>query len=173
MYLNYDIKKIFNLFIDIFKDYKIIYIFILCSIIFGIILFINKENKKSKYLIFTINIILIGFIIYFYNINLFSNIFIHFNHNIYFYFLNTIIYLIIIIISFFKLNNFKKIIIPFYSISLIFLLFSLFMTSYLKNIHLIVIGNIFPMIVFGNYLYFIFYIIILFNIIKNKVQVES
>lgn len=155
------------MFINSIIDYRIMRIFIICSLLFGLILFINKDNKKSKYLILVINIIIISIIIYYYNCIFKSNIFIHFMHSIYFYFLNSIIYLILITICFFKNIPYKRSIISFYIISLIFIMFSIFMTYYVKNIHIIVIGNIYPMIVFGNYLYMLFYGLLIIYIIKK------
>ena len=60
--------------------------------------------------------------------------------------------------------NYRKINYIFYGLVLINLLYSLFMTYYLSGIELIVIGNIFPMIKFGNIIYLIYYIFILINI---------
>ena len=55
-----------------------------------------------------------------------------------------------------------------YGLSLILLLFSLFMTHYLGNNTLIVIGNIYPMIKFGNIIYFVYYTFIFLLFIKKK-----
>lgn len=158
MYLNYSFIDTFNLFID-YLNHFIFIIFIIISLILGFLFFINN---KTKYLLLIINIIIILLIIYYYNINL-LNIFNHLNHNIYFYFLNTIIYLVLISYHLFK----NKKLIFHYLISLIFISYSIFMTIYLKNIHIIIIGNIYPSIIYGNYLYFIFYIYLIVKYLKK------
>lgn len=152
-------------------DYTMMKIFIICSLILGIILFVNYKNKKINYLISFINISLIMMIIYYYHNYLISNLtFINIMHNIYFYYLNSIIYLIVLSICFYKFNKFRPFFIVVYIISLILLSFSLFMTSYAHNINLIVIGNIYPMIVYGNYLYLILYVFVLIIFIKKIIS---
>ena len=165
MYLNYNIFKCFELLVECYIDHSMMWIITACSIILGFIIFINKNNKIINYIISIINILLIILILYFYHNSLLCNkTFIHFNHNIYFYFLNSIIYLIIISIYLYK---YKSLIVIHYLICLIFISYSLFITMYLKNIHLIIIGNVYPMIVFGIYLYYIFYIYLIIKSIKK------
>ena len=94
-------------------------------------------------------------------------------NNIYFYFFNSILYLIIMSIYSFKT---KRIIVNyiFYDLVLLNLLFSLYMTYYLNNVSLIVIGNIYPMIKFGNIIYIVFYIFVIIDvIISHKKLVKS
>ena len=170
MYLNYSLKKTFSLFINSIIDYRISKIFILCLVLLWVILYVNRNSKISKFLVLFIDIILISMIIYFYNDIFLHKIFINFMHNIYFYFLNSILYLVLRTICLFKNIKYKKLLISFYVLSLLFLQFSLFMTSYLNNIRLVVIGNIYPMIVYGNYLYLLFYVLIIIYILKNVIM---
>ena len=90
----------------------------------------------------------------------------------YFYYFNSIIYLIIMVVVNFK-TKYKKTNYLFYGLVLINLLFSLFMTYYLSNVEIIVIGNIFPMIKFGNIIYISYYIFILVLIIKNRLLTKK
>ena len=158
MSLNYNIIDTFKLLKDSFK-YNIFYSIIIVSILLVMILILNKDKKITRYLVLGINILLIILIGYYYIKNILTFKFSNLINNIYFYFFNTIIYLIIISIMNFK-TKYKKTNYVFYGLSLINILYSIFMTHYLSNINLIVIGNIFPMIKFGNILYFVYYILL-------------
>ena len=162
MSLNYSISKTLQMLIDSIVSYPMMQIIIICSLLLIIILMINK--KRDKYIVLAINLLIITLILLNYHDGLFSaKLFSNFIHNIYFYFLNSIIYFTVMIISYFRIEN-KSFLHPFYLISIILITFSLFMTIYMKNNHLIVLGNIYPMIVIGNYLYFIFYIYLIIKI---------
>ncbi len=171
MYLNYSIGKTFSLLLDTLSHFMM-WIIIISVFILSIILYVNKDNSKVKYLLYVINLLLIGLIVYFYHNNLLSNLtFKHITHNLYFYFLNIICYLIFFSIYIYK--NVNKYIIIHYLIQLIFLIYALFMTSYVYNIHLIVIGNIYPMIVYGNYLCFIFYLWMIYKCLRKRLTNRS
>lgn len=164
MYLDYSIIETLNLLISSILEHTMMWIIIVCSLIYGFILHIN--SRVSKYLVLMVNLLLIFLILYYYHNYLFSKlIFIHFNHNIYFYFLSSIIYLITVCIL---LTKEKKIYIIHYIFILILLLYSLFITHLVHNIPLITIGNIYPMIVIGNYLYFGYYIFIIIKMFKRN-----
>lgn len=166
MYLDYSIFKLFHLLFSAIINYKVFICIIISCIILSYIYWINRKNKIFDIVISVFNLILIVVIIKFYGHNLFSlEIFNHFNHNMYFYFLNSIVYLILTSIMLYK-NIIKKTSITIYSLSLVFLLFSLFMTIYLDNIHLIILGNIYPSIVIGNLLYIVYYLILIVRKIK-------
>lgn len=171
MYLDYSVSKLFYLLIESIINYKVFLMIILSSIIFVFIYLINKNNKLFDMLVAIFNVFLIFIIIMFYKDNLFNiSIFDHFTHNMYFYFFNTIIYLIIISFNLYK-NIYKKINIIFYGISLIFILFSLFMSHYLNNNHLLILGNIYPSIIIGNFIYFIYYgIDLVFRFLTKRKQ---
>ncbi|MBQ2946431.1 MAG: hypothetical protein IJE04_01080 [Bacilli bacterium] len=161
MSLNYNIIDTLKLLKLAFK-YNIFYSIIISSILLVILLILNKDKKIANYVVMGLNIIFIGVICYFYIKDIFTLNFNNPINNIYFYFFNSIIYLIIMTIINFK-TKYKKTNYMFYGLSLINLLYSLFMTHYLRNISLIVIGNIFPMIKFGNIIYFIYYILLIFS----------
>ena len=164
MYLNYSIPHLFNLLFRNITRYNIYPFIIVSSIILFVILSTNKD-KYSKYIILAIDISISFLIIVNYKYNIVSiSAFKYFYHNLYFYFINSIIFMIINLICIFK-NKYVKINIIFFSVQLIFMIFSLFMTYYLKNAYLLIIGNIYAEIVIGNYIYFIFYIFIIFTFI--------
>lgn len=140
-------------------------ILLICSIILFVLMIINK--RISKYIIVIINFIIITVIIYYYHNHLISiDTFKFINHNIYFYFLNSIVYLILFSVLLFKYNKQRLIYNIIYCITLCLLSFALFMTHYLHNNTLIVIGNIYPMVVIGNYLYFFCYFSFILKILS-------
>lgn len=162
MSLNYSIIETIKLLKNAFK-YNIFYSIIVSCILFVIILILNKDKKIIRYIVLGLNIILITLISYYYIKSILTFKFNNPINNMYFYFFNSIIYLVIMAILNFKIK-YKKINYIFYGLILINLLFSLFMTHYLNNIEIIVIGNIFPMIKIGNIIYFVYYIIMLINL---------
>lgn len=166
MSLNYNVIETFKLLGNAFK-YPIFYSIILTSILLVIILILNKDKKIIKYIVCAINLVLISLICYFYLNQIFSFKFTKPINNMYFYFFNSIIYLVLMSIVNFKIK-YIKINYIIYGIVLINLLYSLFMTHYLNNINLIVIGNIYPMIKKGNIIYIIYYTLVIIYFIKNR-----
>jgi len=158
MSLNYNIIETFKLFKNAFK-YDMFWAIILSVILFIIILILNENKKIIKYIILGINILLIVLISYYYIKSILTFKFKNPINNMHFYFFNSIVYLIVMSLINFK-SKYKKINYIIYGLVLINLLYSLFMTHYLSGIELVVIGNIFPMIKFGNIIYLIYYIFI-------------
>lgn len=169
MSLSYSFIDTLKLLSQAFK-YDIFIAIILSSIILTIILIINKDRKIINYIVAFINIVLIIDISYYYLNSILTFKFSNPINNIYFYFFNNIIYLIIMTIFTFKSK--KNINFVFYGLSLINILFSLFMTYYLSNVTLVVIGNIYPMIKFGNIIYIVYYVYIFIRLIKKYVIVR-
>ncbi|MBE6139083.1 MAG: hypothetical protein E7174_01060 [Firmicutes bacterium] len=162
MSLNYNIIDTFKLLLNAFK-YNIFYSIIIGCILLVIVLILNKNKRIIKYVVLGLNIVLINLIGYYYIKSILTLKFSNPINNIYFYFFNSIIYLAIMTIINFK-TKYKNTNYIFYGLVLINLLYSLFMTHYLGNINLIVIGNIFPMIKLGNILYIIYYILLMVNL---------
>lgn len=164
MSLNYNVIETFKLLGNAFK-YPIFYSIIIVSILLVIILMLNKDKKITKYIVCGINLVLVVLICCFYINQIFSFKFTRPINNLYFYFFNSVIYLILMPIINFK-TKYTKINYIIYGLVLINLLYSLFMTHYLSNINLIVIGNIYPMIKIGNIIYFIYYILLIIALVR-------
>ena len=166
MYINSSVNFLFSSLIDSILNYKI-YIFIIINSIILLILLLNR-SKIIKYIVLCINIIICILILINYNHHLVNiNIFNHFNHNIYFYFLNSLVFLIIITYMIFK-DKYYKLNSTIYIFCLSFLSFSLFITYYLSNNHYLIIYNVYPEIVLGNIIYITYYlVIVLFHFIKK------
>lgn len=171
MSLNYNFIDTLKLLVNSLK-YEIMISLIIGISIFIALLIINEKNKKINYIICIINILVIIIISLYYMKGIISFKFSNPINNIYFYFLNSIIYLITMCIINFKIK-YKKINFIIYGISLINILFSLFMTHYLNNQTLIVIGNIYPMIKFGNIIYISYYIIIIIIFINKRLNAKK
>lgn len=169
MYLNYSFIETFKMLIDLVINYTFLKTLIVGTLIFCILVLINNKSSKTKYSLFIINFLIIISIINYYGLSIF-NCFDNYLNNIYGYFLNSIIFLIVFNLVYSKKIINIKLLIPFYYISLVNILFSLFMTYYLKNNVLIVIGNIYPMIKFGNYIYIIFIILIIVIFIYKYIR---
>lgn len=167
MSLNYGILDSFKLLLNAFK-YDIFISIIISSISYIVLLYINKNKKSIKYIVLGVNLILIIFILYYYLNDILKFNFNEMINNMYFYFINSICYFILIIIFVFK-NKIKILDYIIYNISLIFIMFSLFMTYYLNNVDLIIIGNIFPMIKFGNIIYIFYYFIKIFFMVGDLI----
>ena len=161
MSLNYNIIETIKLLNLCIKNNMFISI-VISVILLEALFFINKDKLILKYVILVLNISLVILILLYYLKDILTFNFSNPINNIYFYFLNSIIFLIILTILLFK-TNYIKINYIFYGLSLIGITYSLFITHYFNNTTLIIIGNIFPIIKFGNMLYIAYY---LFLIIK-------
>ena len=165
MSLNFSLIDTLKLFKDLIS-YPFFLTTILFSLLIIILLILNSNRKISKYILISTNITLVILILFYYIKKIIGFKFYNPIGNIYVYFINSIIYLVIssLIILKRKYNIIDYIL---YFISTVFILFSIFMTHYLKVNYLVIIGNIYPIIVFGNILYFLYYIIL---IIKNLLK---
>ena len=170
MSLNYNFIETLKLLLTSL-EYEIMLAIIVSMIIYITLLIINKDNKKTNYIVSIINFILIIIICIYYIKDIIKFNFKNPLNNIYFYFFNSIVYLIIISIILFK-SKYKRVNYIAYGISLIFLLFSIFMTHYLSNITIVVIGNIYPMIKFGNVIYIIHYIFMCITFVNLQIHKE-
>lgn len=168
MSLNYNLIETFKLLLNSLQYNVMISIIISLIIIIGLLI-INKDNKKTNYIVLSINIVLIIIILIYYLKDILTLKFNNPINNIYFYFFNSIIYLIIMSVFCFRSIH-KKTNYIFYGLSLINLLFALFMTYYLNNQTLIVIGNIYPMIKLGNIIYIIYYIFVIISSCIKKIK---
>lgn len=166
MSLNYSIMDTIKLIGPVIKNSM--FIAILLSVIILSIIYIYN-NKVMKYISLVLSIFGITTILYYYFDGIISLNFKNPINNIYFYFFNSIIYLIISVIVFFK-GKYKTIDYIFYCLAIINLSYSIFMTHYLYNYTMIVIGNIFPMIKFGNILYICYYLILSYYMIKRVLR---
>lgn len=165
MYINHSVSYLFFSLINNIIHYPI-YIFIIISSIILLIL-ILKRSIIIKHIILVINIFICILVLLNYSYHLINlNIFNHFIHNIYFYFLNSVLFLIIDTLMVLKNKNYKLNSII-YIVCLIFLLFSLFMTYYLSNNHYLILYNIYSEIVLGNIIYIFYYLLCIVRYCKR------
>ena len=107
MSLNYSFIDTLDLLFKSLK-YEVMIAIIISTVILTILLILNKDNKKTNYIVATINLVLIIIISIYYLKDIIKFNFSNPINNIYFYFFNTIIYLIIMSIVSFK-TKYKKI----------------------------------------------------------------
>ena len=173
MSINLNLSRTFSLLLESLK-YNVMISIIVSSIALFIICILNE--KVSKYIIITINVLLLFLIGKYYIKDIFSFEFSNPLNNMYFYFFNSVIFMIIFSIEAI-LNKLDKYDYIFNSLFLIFISFSIFMTHYLVNIPDIVIYNIYPMIKFGNILILVYYLTILtkigYHVIIKKTSKRS
>ena len=173
MSINLNLSRTFSLLLDSLK-YNVMISIIVSSIALFIICILNE--KVSKYIIITINVLLLFLIGKYYIKDIFSFEFSNPLNNMYFYFFNSVIFMIIFSIEAI-LNKLDKYDYIFNSLFLIFISFSIFMTHYLVNILDIVIYNIYPMIKCGNILILVYYLTILtkigYHVIIKKTSKRS
>lgn len=166
MSLNYSFIETMNLLIEAL-NYGIMKCIIISTLIL-VYLYYKNESKLIKYISIGINLLLIFVISFYYVSDILKFNFIGLVNNMYFYFFNCILYLILN--SFVNLK-YKIINCIIYWVSLINILFSLFITHYLHNIDIYVLGNIYPMIKFGNIIYIIYYILLIIHFLKIKKRI--
>lgn len=166
LYANNSIKYLFSSLIDSIINYPIYIFIIISSLVLSILLL--KKSKIIKCVLFSMNIFIITLIIVNYNYHLFNaNIFAHFINNIYFYFLSSIIFVIINTIMIIKDKQYKINVI-YYTVSLVFILYSLFITYYLENNHYLILYNIYAEITLGNFLYLSYYFYLILMLLKKN-----
>ena len=177
---NYSIANAIELYTKMANNYTTFAVFALVCLIFVGILVFNVENKNTYFLFYALNLILVGIILWTHGINIVNNIdsFLTVNlyKNVYFYLANTVLSLIIItrvLSSNRKPKSLKYLIFLFYYLILTNLLFMLYISNYLQNIMLLVIGNTYPMVYFGNILSFIMYIILIIYLLFFSKKVKK
>lgn len=166
MSLNYNIIETIKLLNLSIKSSMFMSI-IMSSILLTIVFIINSDKTFIKYVVLIINTLLVVLILYYYLKDILTFKFANPINNIYFYFFNSIIYLILNSFLIFK-TKYKKTNYVFYTLILFNLTYSLYMTHILYNQSIIVIGNIFPMIKFGNIIYIVYYILVIISVIFDK-----
>jgi len=168
MSLNYGFFETLRLFLQAMQ-YNIFRAIIASVIIFVAIIIKYNKEKIYKIIITLINVLIVILINYYYFKSIIKFNFNNPISNIYFYFFNTLIYLILYTTLLYKLK-YKMIYVIIHGVVLINILFSLFMTYYLNNSEIIVIGNIYPMIVIGNITVIIYYVILTKNLIHAIIK---
>lgn len=165
---NYSLTNALDLYMKMTTSFSTFFVFaVVCLIFVGIITF-NLKTKNTNFLFLALNIILIGIILWTHGINIINNIDSFFTvnlyKNVYFYLANMVLSLIIIskILSSNRSSiSIKYIVCLFYYLLLTNLLFMLYISNYLKNIMLLVVGNTYPMVYFGNMIAFLMYIVLI------------
>lgn len=164
-YADYTLAEIFSNYQNLISNYPIIIYIVAAALLFGIIVLVNIPSSTAYGLTLTAWMgSFIGIFVFrkIDMINEITSIFnIHFYENIFFYYWNAIVGLLLMHMV---IHNTKKtyltkfITMIFYCLSISNLIFSLYISYVVGNDLLMVVGNIAPMIVVGNIIIFIFYL---------------
>jgi len=173
-HVDYTLKEAINNYQAAISNYSIFYYILVAVIVFGIIILINLNSKTSFYLTFISWIIAIISIFYYRGLDMFNHIDTifnwHFYQNIFCYYWNIIIGLLIMHIVLHSSKHAivtKFIIIFMYILTITNFVFSLYITNVVGNSLLLSVGNIASMIIIGNVLLFVIYIyLIVFKIVN-------
>lgn len=172
-YVDYSIQEAITYFKTLMFDYPIIYYILGAAIVFGIIIFININTRNAFIMTFMVEILALIAIFYYRGLDLIGHIDtifnIHFYQNIFFYYWNVAIGLLIM---HFVLNGksdkvTKLVILIPYILTITNLIYSFYISNIVGNNYTLVVGNISPIVILGNALLFITYLyLIIFKIVE-------
>lgn len=164
-YLDYTLEEAINLYQTLMFDYRFIYYILAATVVYGLIIFVNLNTKQAFIITFFTFVFSLLATFYFRGLDLIEHIDtifnIHFYQNIFFYYWNVIIGILImhIFINSSKTSTATKFIML---ISLVLTLSNLIYSFYISNIvyndFTLVVGNIAPMVIVGNIILFITYL---------------
>ena len=168
--LDYTFTDALGSYVTMASSYKTFPIFAIAGLVFVLLIAFNIENKNANFIFYGLNIILLGIIAYSNGMDILNNIDILLDGNIfknmYFYLLNAFVALIVVskIYSSKRVSStYKYIVMVLYYLLIVNLFFMIYVSNYFKNIKLLVIGNVYPMVYFGNIVCFIIYGSIILN----------
>lgn len=168
--LDYTFTEALSRYVALAFDFKTFAIFAIAGLVFVLLIAFNIENKNANVLFYGLNILLLGIIAYTNGLDIIdhfdtflsSNIF----KNMYFYLFNMFICLIVISRIYASkrvTTGFKYMILVLYYFLIVNLFFMIRVSNYFNNIKLLVIGNVYPMVYFGNIVCFMVYSLIILN----------
>lgn len=168
--LDYTFTDALSRYITMAFDFKTFSIFAIAGLVFVLLIAFNIENKNANFLFYGLNIILLGLIVYTNGLDIINHFDTLFSGNIlknmYFYLFNMFVALIVIskIYSSKRVSNsYKYMVLTLYYFLIVNLFFMIRVSNYFNNIKLLVIGNVYPMVYFGNIVCFIVYGSIILN----------
>lgn len=164
-YLDYTLEEAINLYQTLMFDYRFIYYILAATVVYGLIIFVNLNTKQAFIITFFTFVFSLLATFYFRGLDLIEHIDtifnLHFYQNIFFYYWNVIIGILImhIFINSSKTSTATKFIML---ISLVLTLSNLIYSFYISNIvyndFTLVVGNIAPIVIVGNIILFITYL---------------
>lgn len=164
-YVDYSLAEVITQYKALLVNYPIIYYILGALVVFGLIILVNLNTKTSFSMTLISLVITIISIFYFRGIDMINHIDTiissHFYQNIFFYYWNIIIGVLVMHIILNSKNSntgTKFITLIFYILTLANLIYSFYITNVVGNNYTLVVGNINPIIVLGNILLFILYL---------------
>jgi hypothetical protein len=155
--INFTMKDAINLYARMITHIEALPFIALIAIIFVVIVTINLDNKNMRFLYLGMNLLLIVYIIFRFGMGILNHVdsffSLTFMKNVYFYLAN-MVFALILICSIYRSARFEKsikyMVSVFYLVILINLFIMLFMSDALSNNMVLILGNTYPMIYFGN-----------------------
>ena len=163
-YVDYTIEEAIRQYKTLLFDYPFGYYILGAIIVFSLIILINLNTRNAFIITFITWIISIISIFLFRGIDMIGNIDTiinsHFYQNIFFYYWNVIVGMLILHISLNNKNSniTKYILLIFYILTVTNLIYSFYITNIVNNNYILVVGNISPIVILGNILLFIMYL---------------
>lgn len=161
-------------YLHMINNYSMFFYIAVSVLIYSTIIY-GRYDKIRNIIVGIINMLIVIIIINYYGLGIINNLdtFINldFINNIYIYFTLTIVSLILLTHVFLDrivYSIIKRIFMILYVFILINILFALYMTAYLDNNFLLVLGNIYPMVKLGNILSIAFYAFYIYYYINTK-----
>lgn len=173
-YADFTLSESIANYLKLLSDYPIFYYILGISIVLSLMVMLTLPSKRAFTITLITVIAIIIFTFYYRGLDMFNQITSifnrHFYQNIFFYYWNTIIGLLLIHISIHEPSRdkvFKFIMSIFYFLILTHCLYSFYITNIVGNNLTLVVGNISPIIVIGNIILFVMYIYLLILKISN------
>ncbi len=177
--MNKGITEAFEKYLQLISDYPVFLFLFLAMLVFGFLLWINRNTKVTYYLTFSALLLYLVVIAFTRRLELFQNIttFFHgnFYQNMYFYYWN------MAIVGYFLHANIssRRVADPKKGISILFFIvlatnaiYQLYLSQVVHQNAILILGNTYPLILFGNLLAFLYYLylIIYFFVFYKKVK---
>ncbi len=171
---HYNLQECLQEYLHLINRYNIFPFIVVSILVLGILIIINRDNRKADIIFTIINLILIIMLIFIYGKDTITNLdtFVKGNisHNMYFYFFNTFISIILCdrFLTTSRTDNSIKISITIWYVLLIInWLFTLYIAHSISFHSILIIGNIYPMVLIGNIISILLYIFIIIYCIVN------
>ena len=176
-YVDCTLKEVITAYRDLLSNYPFFFYILGISLILGMMIILTIPSKRAFTLTLVTTLISVISIFYYRGFDMFNQITSifnkHFYQNIFFYYWNVIIGLILIHITVHETRRdktFKIFMIIFYILTLTNFIYSLYITNIVNNNMLLVVGNIAPLIVVGNIILLIMYMYLILLKISTPKQ---
>lgn len=178
--LEYTLAESLDAYGKLISNYSIFPYILGAVILFAILIYINFGRSTSFYLTLGGWALLVVMTFYFRKLDMFNHIdsifSFTFYRNIFFYYWNTILGTFIMhacLSSAKLLKSTKQIVLMFLVLTITNVIFSFYITDLVGNSLLLILGNLYPMIIIGNIILFLFYLYLIVYKIVSFIKKEK